>query len=156
MKETLRMGSRSLPLLFFCITGIVSCDNFSQKQFEFYYYPQKNIYYSLTDKEYFFSLDGGASWDSVTVATATESAILGPKEIVYSSSPEIYTQNRTHLQQFNGRVINITGTDTGTRDKGLAAERKAKKVNTTNNTQTNKEAEKKPGFFKRLFGKKNK
>ena len=156
MKETLRMGSKSLFLLLFCITGIVSCDNFSQKQFEFYYYPQKNIYYSVTDKEYFYSLDGGATWDSVAATTTTEPPTLGAKEIVYSNSPDIYTQNSTHLQQFNGRPVNITGTDTGTANQGLAAERKAKKVNTTNNAQTTKEAEKKPGFFKRLFGKKNK
>ena len=156
MKEILRMGSKSLLLLLFCITGIVSCDNFPQKQFEFYYYPQKNIYYSVTGEKYFFSLDGGTTWDSVVALSSAEPAILGAKEIIHSSTADIYVQNSLHLQQFNGSVININGTDTGTGKPGLAAERKVKKANNTNNVQSAKEAEKKPGFFKRLFGKKNK
>lgn len=151
------MGCKSFLLLLFCITGITSCSKFSQNQFEFYYYPQKNIYYSLTDNQYLFSLNGGESWDSVQAFSSAPPATLGPREIIYSQSPAIYTQNSEHLQQFNGRVINITGFDTGYSNQHLTAERRARKTNTgtANNTETDKGAEK-PGFFKRIFGKKNK
>ena len=78
---------------------------------------------------------------------------LGNKEIIYSNTPEIWADNDAHIKQYNGHTINITGDDSLLQNN-LAAERSVKKVKTTVTTP-DKKTEKKPGFFKRLFGKKN-
>ena len=137
-----------------CSGVLLSCDSFTQKRFEFFYYPAKNIYYDVAGKFYLYSLDGGNHWDSVR-ATTTEPTTLGNKEIIYSPTPAIWLQNDAHIKQYNAHIINISGVDTGLSNQELVAERKAKKVRIATNTQATKEPEKKPGFFKRLFGKKN-
>jgi len=133
---------------------ISSCDNLTQKKFEFFYYPARNVYYDVSGKLYLYSLDGGKTWDSAIATVAVEPSILGNKEIVYSTLPEVWMENDVHVKQYNGHVINIAGIDTGLSKLELAAERKAKKIREGTNT-SNKTPEKKPGFFKRLFGKKN-
>ena len=105
---------------------------------------------------YLYSLDGGKTWDSVTAATTSEPATLGNKEIIYSPTPDVWVQNDEHIKQYKARVINIAGIDTGLSVKDPVAESKTKKIRVVANTESNKEPEKKPGFFKRLFGKKNK
>jgi len=149
---------RIILFLFLSIcSGIVlSCNNLTQKRFEFFYYPAKNIYYDVAGKFYLYSLDGGNNWDSVKAVATEESVTLGNKEIIYSPTPEVWLQNDEHIKRYNAHVINIAGIDTGLSNQELVAERKAKKTRIATNTEQAKEPEKKPGFFKRLFGKKNK
>lgn len=125
-----------------------------QKEYEFYYYPEKNIYYDVVNKEYIYSLDGGQTWDSLFVAAEKEPATLGTKRILHSNQHSIWLNNAEHIQQFNGRAVNVLASDTTASNQALVAERKIKKTVTTQPQK--KEPEKKPGFFKRLFGKKNK
>jgi len=148
---------RIILFLFLSIcSGIfLSCDSFTQKRFEFFYYPAKNIYYDVAGKFYLYSLDGGRHWDSVRAITTTEPAMLGNKEIIYSPTPAIWLQNDAHVKQYNAHVISIEGVDTGISNQQLVADRKTKKGRIATNAETSKEPEKKPGFFKRLFGKKN-
>jgi len=148
---------RIILFLFLSIcSGIfLSCDSLTQKRFEFFYYPAKNIYYDVAGKYYLYSLDGGNHWDSLRATTPGDPAILGNKEIIYSPTPEIWLQNDAHVKQYNAHVINIAGIDTDLSSQQLVADRKTKKVRIAKDTQTTKEPEKKPGFFKRLFGKKN-
>ncbi|HEX5151354.1 MAG TPA: hypothetical protein VFW07_07890 [Parafilimonas sp.] len=149
---------RIILFLFLSICSLVisSCDTLTQKRFEFFYYPSKNIYYDVAGKFYLYSLDGGSHWDSVKAISTAEPATLGNKEIIYSPTPAIWLQNDDHVKQYNAHVIHIAGIDTGLSNKELVAERKAKKVRMAANMETTKEPEKKPGFFKRLFGKKDK
>jgi hypothetical protein len=139
-----------------CSWGFLSCNSFTQKRFEFFYYPAKNIYYDVAGKFYLYSLDGGNHWDSVRATTTAESAALGNKEVIYSPTPAVWLQNDAHVKQYNAHVINITGIDTGLSNQDLVAERKTKKARIATKMETTKEPEKKPGFFKRLFGKKDK
>jgi hypothetical protein len=132
---------------------ILSCDDIGQKKFEFFYYPERNVYYDVSNSMYLYSLDGGTTWDSLHAKMNKDSATLGSKEIIYSTTPDIWTDNETHIKQYNGHAINITGNDSLSQND-LAAERKAKKVKVSA-TNSEKKSEKKPGFFKRLFGKKN-
>lgn len=141
--------------LLVCSAVLLSCNSFTEKRFEFFYYPAKNIYYDVSGKFFLYSLDGGNHWDSVKATTTAEPAILGNKEIIYSPTPDVWLQNDAHVKQYNARVVNIAGVDTGLSDEESVAERKTKKVRIATNTETTKEPEKKPGFFKRLFGKKN-
>ena len=149
---------RIILFLFVSIYSLIisSCDNLTQKRFEFFYYPAKNIYYDVADKFYLYSLDGGRTWDSARVTTTAAPATLGDKETIYSTTHEIWMQNNEHIKQFNAHLIDIAGMDTAVSNQDLVAERKAKKIRIVTDTETSKEPEKKPGFFKRLFGKKNK
>lgn len=147
------------PAILFCFSTvfsliICSCNNVLQKEYEFYYYPEKNIYYDVVNKEYIYSLDGGQTWDSLFVAAEKEPATLGTKRILHSNQHSIWLNNAEHIQQFNGRAVNVLASDTTASNQALVAERKIKKTVTTQPPK--KEPEKKPGFFKRLFGKKNK
>lgn len=148
---------RPIILLFYlsmyCIM-MLSCDNIGQKKFEFFYYPERNIYYDVTNSMYLYSLDGGKTWDSVNIKNnADVTPTIGTKRIVYSTTSEIWLDNASHIKQFNGHIINITGNDSLLQNN-LAAERRVKKVKATV-SDSSKKTEKKPGFFKRLFGKKN-
>jgi hypothetical protein len=149
---------RQLSLIFFLLLSgafIFSCNNITQKNFEFFYYPSRNVYYDVTNNMFFYSLDGGKIWDSLKTKMDKDPATLGAKQIVYSSTPAIWLQNQQHINQFNGHAINITNNDSDSFSKDLAAERKIKKASDVT-TQQNKKPEKKLTFFQRLFGKKNK
>jgi hypothetical protein len=145
----------SFLFLFICCAIILSCNNATQKEFEFYYYPARNVYYDITNNLYLYSLDGGKTWDSVSTYTNKEPAILGSKQIIYSTTPYIWKDNKAHVSQYKGQVINITGNDSSLVQNYLVAERKIKKVIQPLVTEQDKKPEKKPGFFKRLFGQKN-
>jgi hypothetical protein len=144
-----------LPRFVVCSVFILSCNNAGNQKFEFYYYPARNIYYDVAMKEYLYSLDGGTTWDSINIKTnADVTSTLGTKRIIYSTTPEIWRDNSAHIQQYNGHAINIMTNDTTVSGEDLAADRKLKKPKTTG-TNAVKPSEKKPGFFKRLFGQKN-
>lgn len=143
-----------LAVCIFIGTAItLSCNNFMQQEFEFFYYPAKNVYYDVTNHMYLYSLDGGKSWDSLSVSAEKAPAIPGSKETLYSTTHEIWVNNPAHIQQYKAQTIDITGRDSTLSQKDIVAERKTKKVTAP---VEDKEPEKKPGFFKRLFGKKNK
>ncbi|HEY2728199.1 MAG TPA: hypothetical protein VGI61_13570 [Parafilimonas sp.] len=132
---------------------LLSCTNTAtQKKFEFYYYPSRNVYYDVLNSLYLYSLDGGKNWDSLIVKTNKEPATLGTKRIIYSNSPAVWKDNAQHVSEFNGEVINITDNDSSLQTN-LAADRKIKKAKAP--VMNVPKPEKKPGFFKRLFGKKN-
>ena len=139
--------------LFIGIAITLSCNNFMQREFEFFYYPSRNVYYDVTNQNYFYSLDGGKTWDSLWVSEGKEPAIPGAKETLYSATHEIWVDNPSHIQQYKAQTIDIAGYDSTLSKQGSVAERKAKKITVANE---DKEPEKKQGFFKRLFGKKNK
>lgn len=147
----MRQLSLIFSLIIYCAI-IISCNNLQPKQFEFFYYPSRNVYYDVTNSQYLYSLDGGTTWDSLKTKMNGDPATLGAKQIVYSTSPSIWLENAQHRSQFNGKVININS-DTTLSDKDLAAERKIKKAQVATTT---KQPEKKRSFFQRLFGKKNK
>ena len=141
-----------LTLLIFCVV-IFSCDSITTKKNEFFYYPTRNVYYDVADKLYLYSLDGGKTWDSLSVKNDAEPSTLGTKRIVYSTTHDIWKDNAAHIQQFSGHAINITTPDSLS-NADLAGERKIKKIKT--NTEPVKKPEKKRNFFQRLFGKKDK
>ena len=126
-----------------------------QKNYEFYYYPSRNIYYNVSIKDISIHWMVAKHGIPYFFQQTTEPPTLGDKEILHSQSPDIWLNNAVHIKQYNGHVIDITANDTASLQEGLVAERKTKKIVAPVTTQ-NKEPEKKPGFFKRLFGKKNK
>ena len=143
-----------LAVFIFVGTAItLSCNNFMQQKIEFIYYPSRNIYYDVANETYLYSLDGGKSWDSLSLPADKVPAIPGAKETLYSTTHEIWVDNPSHVQQYKAQIIDIVGYDSTFSENDIGAERTTKKVVAP---VEDKEPEKKQGFFKRLFGKKNK
>lgn len=103
---------------------------------------------------YLYSLDDGKTWDSLNIKTDKDPATLGEKQIIYSTSPEIWLENEQHRNQYNAKTINIITNDSSDITKNLAAERKIKKAIPQKTEE--KKPEKKRNLFQRIFGKKNK
>lgn len=61
-------------LLFIIIMIVIdlfalSCRDMQEEEkedYEFYYYPQKNVYYDVEKNNFYYSLNGGKTWDSIT------------------------------------------------------------------------------------------
>jgi len=147
---------RQLSLIFLTIYSLLifSCNNATQKKFEFYYYPSRNVYYDVANSMYLYSLNGGATWDSLQFKAGNDPVTLGAKEIIYSESPQVWLNNEQHRSQYNAKTINIVANDSSDMSKNLAAERKIKKA-TSPKTQAEAKSEKKT-FWQKIFGKKNK
>lgn len=137
----------------------VSCQSNNSKQpdeeNQFYYYPQKNIYFSVEKKTYYYSINGGKTWDSVTSVLDKEPQTLGGKIVVYSAGERIYEDNATHRKLYNGSLINIVNSDTVVASViPEATERKVQKEKTADD----KLEEDEPirgltKFLKKVFGK---
>ncbi len=156
MSLTLHM--KLFGLLFFILItagmAFSSCNKITRKKFEFFYYPQLNVYFDVAGSKYFFSLDSGKTWDSVYSGINAEPATLGNKQILYSDTHAIWNSNEEHLKQYNGHAINIIYSDTVSVTQDNVSDRKIKKIKSATADNT-KQAEKKPGFFQRIFGKKH-
>jgi hypothetical protein len=144
--------SELLLIVYCCI--LISCNRKDQEKFEFYYYPSANVYFDVANNLYLFSVDGGQTWDSIEATTDKQPALLGEKQVVYSATPAVWIDNREHRHEFNGQLIDVTSESSDKINKDLAADRKSKQP--ASSTSATKPTEKKPNFFQRLFGKKNK
>src|ERR1700712_3322092 len=147
------MRQSIIAFSFLVCAAVSSCNDATQKKLEFYYYPSRNVYYDVSNSLYLYSLDGGKNWDSISIKTNKEPATLGSKRIIYNTSADVWKDNAQHVSEFNGQVINITADDSSSLQSSLVAERKIKKQKAP--VMNVPKPEKKPGFFKRLFGKKN-
>ncbi len=82
----------------------LSCRNNKQDEkkddYEFYYYPEKNVYYDVEKKNFFYSLDGGKTWDSTINPSGNDPGTLG-KKVIIRSLGEVYNDNETHRNLVN-------------------------------------------------------
>ena len=133
----------------FLSLGIFACSNNASTHglLTYYYYPQKNVYFDLSSNTYYYSLDGGKRWDSLTVKKDNPAA-LGPRMILSYPEKNIWRINKEHLEKFNGTVLDIRASDT-LFVKDIPRPVKASPVKKTDKKE-------KKGFFQRLFGKKKK
>lgn len=137
----------------FCFAAF-SCNEINNNtKFEFYYYPSKNVYYDVSNAEYLYSLNGGANWDTLHKKMETEPATLGNKQIIYSNTREILDSNESHRRLYGGDLLNILSADSSLSQDDVVTERKLPRKPKPV-AAVSKRAEKRPGFFKRLFGKK--
>ncbi|HEX8332660.1 MAG TPA: hypothetical protein VF622_08550 [Segetibacter sp.] len=135
--------------------------NVHQEGFEFDYYPDKNIYYNVATSNFIYSLDGAKTWDSLHASTKGDPKSLGKRVKVYSTNAEVWKENQTHLEMYEGKRLQLINED----DKNYAAkvdEVSDKRTVTTGGISIRKKpaaASKKKGvagFFNKLFGKKEK
>lgn len=135
----------------------MSCDEngIGKKQFEFYYYPSKNVYYDVANNQYTYSLNGGKTWNSFKPKNNNEPATLGNKQVIYSDSQQPWNMNQVHRKEYNGISITIADVDTASQATDVVSDKKIiVKKPKLNVDEEPKQEEKKPGFFKRLFGRK--
>ena len=144
-------------LLFFA--GVLwGCENNARQQHEgnqYYYYPSKNLYYDVANHRYLFSLDSGKTWDSLHSETA-EPAIDGEKQVIYSSSVEVWQNNDMHREEYKGKMLNIINEESLRQPEPLIAKKTISKTSDEEDNQEVKKERKRPikRFFQKIFGKK--
>ena len=150
-------------LLFIIMVSIellaLSCSNNindeDKEDYEFYYYPEKNVYYDVEKKNFFYSLDGGKTWDSTINASGEDPGTLGGKVIIRSLVEDVYKNNETHRNLYKGKLYNIVNADTVLASTTPeVSERKQKKKETE--IKPAEEEKPKKGikkFLEKIFGK---
>lgn len=128
-----------------------------KENFEFYYFPKKNVYYNVEKKNFLYSLDGGKTWDSVLSVTDKEPQTLGEKIIVYSANSDVYKDNAAHRKLYNGVLFNIVNTDTSLASAvPEVTERKLKKRKQEGKPDEDEPIKGLKKFLNKIFGKHNK
>jgi hypothetical protein len=139
----------------------ISCkeNKTKDKEFQFYYYPQKNVYYNPLNRNFLYSLDGGKSWNSfINNNTDSLPNTLGEKVVIYSADTNILADNQKHRKLYNGVLYEITTDDT---TRIVGAEVSERKVVVTKKAVAAKSAASKAkkgfaGFIDKIFGKRKK
>ena len=138
------------------LTFLFACNNqAANKKLEFYYYPDKNIYYDVANKTYLYSLDGAKTWGEVP-GDLKESS-LGEKKIIYTTTDSVWKDNEAHRKMYAGTLFNVVKEDADTTSAGPEIkERKVVKKSAPKVAKTEQKKKKQPvrDFFKKVFGKK--
>lgn len=132
--------------------GCLACNNNNAKKFQFYYYPARNIYYDVTNAQFVYSVNGGKSWEVFKKDLSKDPATLGSREVIYSNSPQPWDSNASDLKKYNGKLFSVADEDT-TAQTDIVSDKKI--IKKPKQVIEEPKEEKKPGFFKRLFGKKH-
>ena len=158
MKRVLLLIIIIVSTVFFAVSCQGNNSQDVDEENQFYYYPQKNVYFDVDKKAFFYSLDGGKSWDSITNAADKEPQTLGEKIIVYSVDSRVYKDNAAHRKLYNGRLIDIIDADTAFASAlPEATERKVQKKKTDDEKLEEDEPIKGLNkFLNKLFGKHSK
>ena len=148
-----RSSAFMIKFTIFCIAflglNLTACNNSaSEKKFEFYYYPARNVYYDVANTQFVYSINGGKSWDTFKKNITADPATLGSRQIIYSDSPQPWDSNQAHIRLYNGKLFNVKDQDTAGQTSIISNKKIIKKAKQAEGS----EPEKKPGFFKRLFG----
>ncbi|MEO6732541.1 MAG: hypothetical protein ABIN01_15080 [Ferruginibacter sp.] len=126
-----------------------------------YYFPEKNIYYDSQRANYYYSLDGTRSWDSLQYKGPAYGAVLGSKVAIERTENNIWANNEFHRQQHNGVLLNIINKQTVAISKAdsISKSKPFEKVKPVTTVKEEADEEPKKGlkkFFNKLFGKKKK
>jgi len=82
-----------------------------QQGHQFYYYPKLNTYYDVAANNFYYTIDGGETWIVKKPATPDAPNTLGEKVTFYSQTPEVWTDNALHVQQYGGVMIDYAKED---------------------------------------------
>ena len=131
-----------------------------QQQKTFYYYPKANVYYDTQRSLYYYSLNGGQSWDSVPKLIAKEPATLGNKEIIYTTATPPYANNSADRKKYGGSVFSFVSNvntlndiDSGATERVIKKSARSKSGWRRSGSSSKKGLK---GFFRKIFGKHNK
>ena len=125
---------------------------------EYHYFPKTNMYYSVVSHLYFFSLDGGKTWDTLRNTDAADSAMLGEKVVLYAPNDSIWMDNEAHRTAYKGVLYNLYDVDTLQPTVGTVTEKPVVKKKVVKKQEEGVDEEKKKKglgkFFSKIFGKK--
>lgn len=125
-----------------------------------YYYPENNIYYDASRSNYYYSLNGGRSWDSMVFKGTGYGAVLGHKVSLERTGNKVWENNEKNRKDYNGVLLNIVNNQTISLSKADSISKiKAIAVVKSLPEVIAKEEPPKKGlrkFFNNLFGKKKK
>ena len=143
-----------LSLLFL----FISCSENNQvAKAEYYYYPQKNVYYDPVKKSFLYSLDGTKSWNSFINSRNAQPAFLGEKIIIKADGENVYTDNSKHRKLYGGELIDISSPPSDTSFTGPEADERqiipAKKQVAVRKAANTKPKNSIGKFVNKLFGK---
>lgn len=131
-----------------------------KEDYQFYYYPEKNVYYDEDKKNFWYSLDGGKNWDSLVNPSGNNPGTLGESVVIRSLVYEVYKSNETHRNLYKGKLYNIFETDKPTASSAPeVTERKVVRKDKTETEPKPDEENQKKGlkrFLNKIFGKQNK
>ncbi len=99
-------------LVFMIVTGFACKQNMLSDENGFYYFPEKNIYYDAKKTTYYYSLNGGQSWDSSTMADNAALTVLGTKISVTKPAQQPWTNNDSDLIAYHGNSLNVVNAQT--------------------------------------------
>lgn len=168
MKHWQKKAGMKKALLFIIIMMIIemfalACSDMQEEEkedYQFYYYPQKNVYYDVEKNYFYYSLNGGKTWDSTTNTSGNDPGTLGKKVIIRSLIEEVYKDNETHRILYKGKLYNFyTDTALASAAREVTERKVVKKSNTTEVTPIPEKDKPKKGlkkFLKKIFGKHNK
>jgi hypothetical protein len=71
-----------------------------KQQEAYYYYPRANVYYSPATRHYIYPRNG--VWVSVATPNFGFSFSNMPRETVYYEGPDIWVENRIHIERYHG------------------------------------------------------
>ncbi|MEP7144126.1 MAG: hypothetical protein ABI707_14685 [Ferruginibacter sp.] len=72
-----------------------------------YYYPEKNTYYDSLQSNYYYSLDGAKTWDSMAFNTTGFGAALGPRVSIERMEDSVWAHNESHRKKYKGVLLNV-------------------------------------------------
>jgi hypothetical protein len=79
------------------IMGFSIINNAEAQKTKFFYYPSSNVYYNPASGKYIYNKNG--QWTTVKSLPA-KNAINSRRVIVYSSSPQVWTNNSHHVTKY--------------------------------------------------------
>ena len=95
-------------LLIISFLGAYSCKPTANTEtFQVYYYPDRNVYYVPAANLYYYSVDGGASWDSLPGGFDTDTSLLGNRTIIETGDHDFYGENEAHRKKYSGVLYNL-------------------------------------------------
>ena len=97
-----------LCLLLIITTLSIGCNSKKESQkFEFHYFPEKNVYYDVSNESFFYSLDGAKTWKSFKGNVNGDATSLGEMVVIDTEDSLVYNKNEEHRRMYAGRVLNI-------------------------------------------------
>src|ERR1044071_3481714 len=78
-----------------------------QQRVRFYYYPSNNVYYNVTDKEYWYYDEPTTKWVEVQTLPATIVVQKTPRYTVYYNGPDVWKDNDTHKKKYKANKKDV-------------------------------------------------
>lgn len=137
----------------FCM--LVSCNDRKKLQtpYSFYYYPDQNLYYSVSKSTYFYSLDGGNSWDSSKTQTVGDPEVPSKKVTLTSSTHDIWKDNINHRRLNNGTLLDFSASIDTLDPLEDVSEKKVEAVRKKETKKYESSKPKKRNLLDKIFGK---